>query len=304
VTAYLAHYHYRPGGRSLVDLLEGGLYAGGWGVQPYQQVKRLTPGDVLYVRTTPKDDGNDHRGFVGKALVMGDPRRGEEVMAERPELDGYYAQGEGPAPELAVPIRWLGRVASFEERLPVRVGPGFRGTTIRLREDEPRHVELMRELDELFAVGAGTEVMTPDELDSLNQRQVQSRTPPDPEVEEAGMQAVIDFFADLDGWSTERVEHQNRGWDIEARCGNQLLNIEVKATRSDAPNITISTRELDAGPTRPGKWVLAVLTRATLSEQDRLKWYTAQQAKAVAVPTDYACKLDASQAAAAPPHGM
>jgi hypothetical protein len=105
------------------------------------------------------------------------------------------------------------------------------------------------------------------------------------------MVAVEAFFATLEGWTTDRVEHQNRGWDIEARLGDRQLNVEVKATRSADPKFTISTNELDAGPDKPGEWLLAVLTRATLPNQDRLKWFSAEQARAVAAPTDYFCRL-------------
>lgn len=300
MTAYLAHYHYREGGRSLIDLLERGVYAGGWGKSAYDAVRRLQTDDILYVRTTPKKSAPDHLGFVGKAVVVADPRAGEEVTLEFPDLDGHYEQGDGPYPELLVPIRWLGRVSSFEDRVAVHVGQGFRGTTTRLRENEPRHVEMMRRLDDLFAGGAGETVMTPAQLKVLGRLPTRGSAPPDPEVEEAGMVAVETYFASQGGWRTDRVEHQNLGWDIEARRADRRLNVEVKATRSAAPNFTISTNELDAGPDKPGEWLLAVLTRATLPNQDRLKWYSAEQARAVATPTDYSCRMDPEEAADSP----
>ena len=74
----------------------------------------------------------------------------------------------------------------------------------------------------------------------------------------------------------------------------------MKATRSASPNFTISTNELDAGPNKPGEWLLAVLTRATLPDQDQLKWYSAEQARAVAIPTDYQCQMGATAAADSP----
>ena len=166
----------------------------------------------------------------------------------------------------------------------MHVGQGFRGTTTRLREDDPRHVELMRQLDDLFAGGAGETVMTPAQLDALSLR---TRTPPDPQIEEAGMAAVEAYFAGQPGWETRRVEHENKGWDVEAHGpSGQVFNVEVKATRRPVPLFSISTNELDRGPTLPGSWWLAVVTRATLADQEDLKWYTAEQARAVAIPTD------------------
>ena len=71
-----------------MDLLERGVYAGGWGKSAYHAVRRLHARDILYVRTTPKDSAPVRLGFVGKALVLADPRAGEEAMLEIPDLEG------------------------------------------------------------------------------------------------------------------------------------------------------------------------------------------------------------------------
>ena len=71
----------------------------------------------------------------------------------------------------------------------------------------------------------------------------------------------------------------------------EVLNVEVKATRGKDPVVAVSRNELDKGPTKPGLWRLAVVTQATLPEQEAVKWYSAEAARAVAVPTDYAVVL-------------
>ena len=261
-------------------------------------VSRIRQGDTLYVRSTSKDDRPwIEPGFFGRATVLADPLPAQEarvlvdaqwVPLLEQELQGDYTPHQS-WDDLVVAVRW-DHLLPFSSRLQMDELPvHYRATTVILRPDNAEHARRLALLERAFPLA---DVPTRDavrEVDGLLRR---PRTPPDPAIEEAGMRAMETYFQDRDGWTTERVEHKNRGWDIEALGPTgEVLNVEVKATRGKDPVVAVSRNELDKGPTKPGLWRLAVVTQATLPEQEAVKWYSAEAARAVAVPTDYAVVL-------------
>ena len=297
------HFHEAGTGRDERDIYRYAFYVGGRGESAYKAVARIRQGDTLYMRSTSKDDRPSvASGFFARATALANPLPSEDarvlvddewVPLVEQELHGKY-MGHGGWDELVVPVRW-DHLLPFEKRLQMGNLPvSYRGTTVILQPDNPEHAERIAMLEEALPLANMPTPTIAREVDGLLRR---PRTQPDPAIEEAGMVAVEAYFEDRPGWTTKRVEHENKGWDIGATGpGGVVINVEVKATRGPEPVVSLSRNELDSGPTKPGLWRLAVVTRATLPEQDPVRWYRPEAAKAVAVPTDYAVVLTDSPA--------
>ncbi len=292
------HFHERGTGRDDRDIYKYAFYAGGRGESAYKATNRIQTGDTLYIRSTSKDD-RPHvvSGFFARATALADPLPaqdalvlvdGEWVPLAEQELEGDYSPYQGWE-ELVVPVRW-DHLLPFEDRLRMEELPiAYRPTTVILRPEDAVHAQQIALLERTFPLADPPAPAVVSDPDGQLRR---SRTPPDPAIEEAGMKAVESYFGNRPGWTACRVEHENKGWDIEAfGPDGEVFNVEVKATRGTDPVVSVSRNELDDGPTKPGLWRLAVVTRATTPEQDPIRWYTAQATRAVAVPTDYAVVL-------------
>jgi len=99
------------------------------------------------------------------------------------------------------------------------------------------------------------------------QRAAEPELAPDPEVEEAGMRAAVEYELQQ-GRSPEDVSRQNLGYDIRSVAPDgQVRYIEVKAHRATGPVVLTANEWLMAQRLRQDYWLYVVdeaLTRPTL----------------------------------------
>lgn len=63
-------------------------------------------------------------------------------------------------------------------------------------------------------------------------------------VEERAMSAAVQHYT-MAQWTTERVEHDNRGYDILCTKGSEQLFVEVKGTSGDGTQVMITKNEAE-----------------------------------------------------------
>jgi hypothetical protein len=118
-------------------------------------------------------------------------------------------------------------------------------------------------------------------------------------VEKVGMDVVAAYFEDQKaGWTVMRVDQLKCGWDLEATRGDQRWCVEVKATSGKNPSVFVTANELAKAEDNP-EWVIAVVTSA-MTGPDPVRWWTAADVIAAAVPKVYQAKLEPQQGTRAP----
>lgn len=82
-------------------------------------------------------------------------------------------------------------------------------------------------------------------------------------IETAAMEAATLFFV---GWSHTDVSHENCGWDITFRRGNEEVHAEVKGVAGRKASVLLTSNEY-AVAGRDEQWRLIVVTRALVAPQ-------------------------------------
>lgn len=81
------------------------------------------------------------------------------------------------------------------------------------------------------------------------------------QIEWAAIALCRKYFEDL-GYEVKTVEKDNRGWDLEAKSGRTLLQIEVKGLSGDSIAVELTPNEYNAFSEKSDRYRLSVVTNA------------------------------------------
>ena len=93
-------------------------------------------------------------------------------------------------------------------------------------------------------------------------------------VEKAAIEAVARQLK-RDGWNVTSVESLNVGYDLLAKKGRKVRNIEVKGVSGSRPNFIITDNEASSAKS-DNKWELCIVTNA-LAKKPTIQRFTAAQ---------------------------
>ncbi len=154
-------------------------------------------------------------------------------------------------------------------RLPVE--PGLLGSSLicYLDQDTPKQAKLRQAL--LSYVASGGTLSSHPLVTTVGGKQ------PDPakrkRVELAAVLHVIKQY-ESEKYSVDRVDHENRGWDLEASFGANMVRVEVKGSALSTIRPELTPNEYKAMKEHRGEYHICVLTRALTKTRKmaRFEW--------------------------------
>jgi len=120
--------------------------------------------------------------------------------------------------------------------------------------DSPQSALIVKSVNDLLSGKRKTPFTKP----TTSRKQDQERKA---QIEKAAVRACCDYFESL-GYSVESVEKDNLGWDLEARSGKTLLQIEVKGLSGRVFSIELTPNEYKAFAEQSEGYRLAVVIAA------------------------------------------
>ncbi len=189
--------------------------------------------DDITVVWTAKNDKTDQgtvvRGWYKNATVYKFEQKAVSNRHKRLSAPSFYIKAKARDAKLLT-------VDEGTIEIPRRKR-GYMGQSNVWFADAPERKPFLRKVAKLIG---GTFRIQP-----IPSKKARSRQP-DPEkkakVEQAAMKKTEMYFQ-RHGYTVERVENKNRGWDLEATRGTTLLNIEVKGLSGDTPNVELTYNE-------------------------------------------------------------